>query len=176
MAVDTCSNYLGYSIKKGTAKYGFDSFTGSPALINPVNGLNIPSGNYLRVNSRVLAVNSVSYVNDSQAVTAFSGSDWIVAPDPMGNYSRNIFINTAPDSITDDTIKYIIEVSEGFNPVGTSAVDPDTIFPMAIKHAALLLVGQYYDNRNAIVVGTIQAKISLGFEYLLDPYKIQIIL
>jgi hypothetical protein len=176
MAVDACSNYLGYSIKKGTAKYGFDSFTGSPALINPVNGLNIPSGNYLRVNSRVLAVNSVSYVNSSQAVTAFAGSDWIVAPDPMGNYSRNIFINTAPDSITDDTIKYIIEVSEGFNPVGTASVDPDTIFPMAIKHAALLLVGQYYDNRNAIVVGTIQSKISLGFEYLLDPYKIQIIL
>lgn len=176
MAVDACSNYLGYSVRKGTAKYGFDSFTGSPALINPVNGLNIPSGNYLRVNSRVLSLVSVSYVNANQAVTAFSGSDWITAPDPMGNYSRNIFINTAPDSITDDTIKYIVEVTEGFNPVGTSAVDPDTIFPMAIKHAALLLIGQYYDNRNAIVVGTIQAKISLGFEYLLDPYKIQIIL
>ena len=176
MALDACSNYLGYSIKKSTAKYGFDSLTGSPALINPVNGLNIPSGNYLRVNSRVLAVNSVSYVNDSQAVTAFAGADWITAPDPMGNYTRNIFINTAPDSITDDTIKYIIEVSEGFNIVGTLSVDPDTIFPMSIKHAALLLVGQYYDNRNAIVVGTIQAKISLGFEYLLDPYKIQIIL
>ena len=176
MAVDACSNYLGYSIKKGTAKYGFDSFTGSPALINPVNGLNIPSGNYLRVNSRVLAVNSVSYVNSSQAVTAFSGSDWIVAPDPMGNYTRNIFINTAPDSITDDTIKYIIEVSEGFNPVGTSAVDPDTIFPMAIKHAALLLVGQYYDNRNAVTIGANNSPMALGFEYLLDPYKIQIIL
>lgn len=176
MAVDACSNYLGYSIRKATAKYGFDSFTGSPALINPVNGLNIPSGNYLRVNSRVLSLVSVSYVNSSQAVTAFAGSDWITAPDPMGNYSRNIFINTAPDSITDDTIKYIVEVTEGFNPVGTSAVDPDTIFPMAIKHAALLLIGQYYDNRNAVVVGTIQAKISLGYEYLLDPYKIQIIL
>ena len=176
MALDACSNYLGYSIKKSTAKYGFDSLTGSPALINPVNGLNIPSGNYLRVNSRVLAINSVSYVNDSQVVTAFAGADWITAPDPMGNYTRNIFINTAPDSITDDTIKYIIEVSEGFNIVGTLSVDPDTIFPMSIKHAALLLVGQYYDNRNAIVVGTIQAKISLGFEYLLDPYKIQIIL
>lgn len=176
MALDACSNYLGYSIKKSTAKYGFDSLTGSPALINPVNGLNIPSGNYLRVNSRVLAINSVSYVNDSQVITAFAGADWITAPDPMGNYTRNIFINTAPDSITDDTIKYIIEVSEGFNIVGTLSVDPDTIFPMSIKHAALLLVGQYYDNRNAIVVGTIQAKISLGFEYLLDPYKIQIIL
>ena len=176
MAVDACSNYLGYSIRKGTAKYGFDSFTGSPALINPVNGLNIPSGNYLRVNSRVLSLVSVSYVNANQAVTAFAGSDWITAPDPMGNYSRNIFINTAPDSFTDDSIKYIVEVTEGFNPVGTSAVDPDTIFPMAIKHAALLLVGQYYDNRNAIVVGATQNKISLGYEYLLDPYKIQIIL
>jgi hypothetical protein len=176
MAVDACSNYLGYSVRKGTAKYGFDRFTGSPALINPVNGLNIPSGNYLRVNSRVLSLVSVSYVNSSQAVTAFAGSDWITAPDPMGNYSRNIFINTAPDSITDDTIKYIVEVTEGFNPVGTSAVDPDTIFPMAIKHAALLLIGQYYDNRNAIVIGATQNKISLGFEYLLDPYKIQIIL
>ena len=176
MALDACSNYLGYSIKKSTAKYGFDSLTGSPALINPVNGLNIPSGNYLRVNSRVLAVNSVSYVNDSQVITAFAGADWITAPDPMGNYSRNIFINTAPDSITDDTIKYIIEVSEGFNIVGTLSVDPDTIFPMSIKHAALLLVGQYYDNRNAIVIGATQNKISLGFEYLLDPYKIQIIL
>ena len=176
MALDACSNYLGYSIKKSTAKYGFDSLTGSPALINPVNGLNIPSGNYLRVNSRVLAINSVSYVNDSQVITAFAGADWITAPDPMGNYTRNIFINTAPDSITDDTIKYIIEVSEGFNIVGTLSVDPDTIFPMSIKHAALLLVGQYYDNRNAIVIGATQNKISLGFEYLLDPYKIQIIL
>ena len=176
MALEACAGYLGYSVRKATARYGFDYYTGFPALINPINGLSIPSGNYLRVNSRVLAVNSVSYVNDSQAVTAFAGSDWIVAPDPMGNYSRNIFINTSPASITDDTIKYIVEVSEGFNPVGTSSVDPDTIFPMGIKHAALLLVGQYYDNRNAIVVGTIQAKISLGFEYLLDPYKIQIIL
>ena len=77
---------------------------------------------------------------------------------------------------TDDTIKYIIEVSEGFNPVGTASVDPDTIFPMAIKHAALLLVGQYYDNRNAVTIGANNSPMALGFEYLLDPYKIQIIL
>jgi len=176
MAVDTCSNYLGYSIKKGTAKYGFDSFTGSPALINPVNGLNIPSGNYLRVNSRVLAVNSVSYVNDSQAVVAFDSADWLASPDPMGSYSRNIFFENTPTSITDDSIKYIIEISEGFNPVGTTSVDPDTILPATIKHAALLLVAQYYDNRQAIVTGTIQSEMSFGFHYLLDPYKIQIMI
>jgi hypothetical protein len=140
MAIEACSNYLGYSIRKGTAKYGFDSFTGMPALINPVNGLNIPSGNYLRLNTRCLSVVSVSYVNDSQAVAAFDSSQWLVSPDPMGSYSRNIFFEDTPSSITDDVIKYIVEITEGFNPVGTSSVDPDTIFPATIKHAALLLV------------------------------------
>jgi hypothetical protein len=176
MAIDACSNYLGYSIRKGTVKYGFDSFTGQPALVNPVNGLNIPSGNYLRLNTRCLAINSVSYVNDSQAVVAFDSADWLVAPDPMGGYSRNIFFENTPSSITDDVIKYIVEISEGFNPVGTSSVDPDTILPATIKHAALLLVAQYYDNRQAIIVGTIQSTMDFGFHYLLDPYKIQIMI
>ena len=176
MAIDACSNYLGYSIRKATAKYGFDGFTGSPALINPINGLNIPSGNYLRLNTRCLSVTNVYYINDSQALTEFDASAWIASTDPMGSYSRNIFIEDAPTSVTDDTIKYIVQVTEGFNPVGTTSVDPDTIFPATIKHAALLLVAQYYDNRQAIVTGTIQAEMSYGFHYLLDPYKIQILI
>ena len=75
MALDACGQYIGYSVRKGTAKYGFDGFTGQPALINPVNGLNIPSGNYLRINSRVLAVNSVSYVNDCHPNQEFPDED-----------------------------------------------------------------------------------------------------
>jgi hypothetical protein len=176
MAIEACSNYLGYSVRKATAKYGFDSFTGSPAMVNPINGTNIPSGNYLRLNTRCLAVNSVSYVNDSQSVTAFDSSAWLASPDPMGSYSRNIFIEDAPTSITDDTIKYIVEVTEGFNPVGTSSVDPDTILPATIKHAALLLVAQYYDNRQSITNGSFNSEMVLGFHYLLDPYKIQIMI
>jgi hypothetical protein len=176
MAIEACSNYLGYSVRKATAKYGFDSFTGSPAMVNPINGTNIPSGNYLRLNTRCLAVNSVSYVNDSQSVTAFDSSAWLDSPDPMGSYSRNIFIEDAPTSITDDTIKYIVEVTEGFNPVGTSSVDPDTILPATIKHAALLLVAQYYDNRQSITNGSFNSEMVLGFHYLLDPYKIQIMI
>ena len=175
MALDACGQYLGYSVRKGTAKYGFDGFTGAPALINPVNGLNIPSGNYLRLNTRCLAVNSVSYVNDSQTITAFDSGDWIVSPNPMGLFSRNIFIETAPTSITDDIIKYIVEVTEGFELASATGVDPDKLFPQSIKFAALLLVGQYYDNRMAITVGVQNHAINFGFQYLLDPYKISVI-
>ena len=176
MAVEACSSYLGYSVRKATARYGFDGFTGQPALINPVNGLNIPSGNYLRVNSRVLSVEEVYYTNDSQTLTAFNAADWIDTANSslLATYSRNVFINSAPVSVTDDLIKYQVEVIEGFNPVGTSAVDPDTIFPMSVKHAALLLIGQYYDNRMAVTIGVSNSPLNFGFTYLLDPYKIAI--
>lgn len=175
MAIEACSNYLGYSIRKATARYGFDGFTGQPALVNPLNGTNIPSGNYLRLNTRCLAVGGVYYVNESNAVTAYDAADWIASPEPMGLFSRNVFIETAPTQVTDDSIKYIVEITEGFNPVGTSSVEPDTIFPATIKHAALLLVAQYYDNRQAIITGTISSEMSYGFHYLLDAYKIQIL-
>jgi hypothetical protein len=123
-----------------------------------------------------LAVTNVYYISDANAVTAYDSEDWIASPEPMGLYSRNIFIETAPTLVTDDGIKYIVEVTEGFNPVGTSGVEPDTILPMTIKHAALLLIAQYYDNRQAIVTGTIQSDMSFGFHYLLDPYKIQVLI
>lgn len=176
MALEACAGYLGYSVRKATARYGFDYYTGFPALINPINGLSIPSGNYLRVNSRVLAVNNVFYVDGNNTVQAFAASDWIVSPDPMSNFTKNIFMNDAPTSVTDDVIKYIVEVSEGFNPVGTANVAPDTIFPAAVKHAALLLIGQYYDNRQAITVGVNNNPLNFGFQYLLDTYKIPVII
>lgn len=175
MAIESCSSYLGYSIRKATARYAFDGFTGAPAMINPVNGLNIPSGNYFRLNSRILAILKVYYINNAQSLTEFDSNAWIASTDPMGLFSRNVFIETSPTSITDDTIKYIVEVTEGFEPSGTSNVDPDKICPASIKHAALLLVGQYYDNRQSITVGVQNSPLNFGFQYLLDAYKISVL-
>ena len=175
MAIESCSSYLGYSIRKATARYAFDGFTGAPAMINPVNGLNIPSGNYFRLNSRILAILKVYYINNSQSLTEFDSNAWIASTDPMGLFSRNVFIETSPTSITDDTIKYIVEVTEGFEPSGTSSVDPDKLCPASIKHAALLLVGQYYDNRQSITVGVQNSPLNFGFQYLLDAYKISVL-
>lgn len=173
MALDACGNYLGYSVIKGSARYGFDSFVGLPSLINPLNGTSLPSGNYLRVPSRVLSVDALYYVNDSNAVTAFDSADWIDSPDPLGTYVRDIYIVTAPNSLTDDRTKYLVEVTEGFElPAATS--DQGEKFPDAIKFAALLLVGQYYDNRASITSSSGMKPLDFGLHYLLDPYKIDI--
>ena len=171
MALDACGNYLGYNVVKSSVRYGFDGYTGLAAIVNPVNGLQQPSGNYLRIPSRVLSLTSVNYISDANAVTAFDAADWIDAPDPMGNYGRDIFFNTAPPSLTDAKTKYLVELVEGFE-LTSATTDQGNKFPTAVKHAALLLIGQYYDNRAAITSSSGMKPLDFGLHYLLDPYKI----
>lgn len=44
-------------------------------------------------------------------------------------------------------------------------------FKPNIKHAALLLIGHWYENRENMVVGTTVNNIKIGFESLVGPYK-----
>lgn len=169
MALDACSQYVGYSIRKASVQYGFDSLVGQPAIMNPINGTEQPVGNLLRIPGKVLALTSVQYVDDNNTAQAFN--DYIVSPQPFGDYGRTLFITSAPSSTTDDTTKYLVSVTEGFEAPSATGVNASDIMPQSIKFAALLLVGQYYDNRQSIVVGTIQSTMDLGLHYLLDPYK-----
>ena len=169
MAIDACGQYLGYSVRKASVQYGFDSLVGQPAIMNPVNGTEQPVGNLLRIPSRVISLTSVQYVDDNNTAQAFT--DYIVSPQPLGTYGRTIFITSAPSSTTDDVTKYLVTVTEGFELATATGVDAGLLFPQAIKFAALLLVGQMYDNRQAIVTGTIQARMEYGIEFLLQPYR-----
>lgn len=42
--------------------------------------------------------------------------------------------------------------------------------PAPIKQAILLLIGNYYSNREPITVGVQSYKLPLSYEYLLSPY------
>ena len=53
---------------------------------------------------------------------------------------------------------------------GTAASD----VPQAIKQAVLLIVGNFYENRQEVVVGRIATEMPKSAQYLLDQYKVQI--
>jgi hypothetical protein len=169
MALDTCESYVGYSIRKGTVKYAFDGFTGGMGNVNSANPYGMIDGNLLRLYSRILSITNVKYVDSANAVQ--TTTNWVNAPVKFGQYGISIYFDSIPGSLTSDEVKLIVEVVEGFELASATANDSDK-FPATIKHAALLLIGQYYDNRNSVIVGTIQAELSLGFEYLLDKYRI----
>ena len=46
--------------------------------------------------------------------------------------------------------------------------------PEGIRQAVLLTIGNWYQNRQSVVTGTIATDLPLSSQYLLDQYKIQV--
>lgn len=44
-------------------------------------------------------------------------------------------------------------------------------FPLRLKQAMLLMIGHFYNSREAVIIGVSAAKIPYGYEWLLSPYK-----
>ena len=160
-ALDAASHYVGFEIRESVVRYGFAELVGQPATVNPLNGAPLLTGNYLRVPSRVIDVENVYYVNESNALTSFT--DWIDEPEPLSDFGINLFLNSLPPNLTEAETKYLVEVTEGFSV-------PD--FSASIKMACMLMIAQYYDNRQNIIVGVSVVDMPKGAEYLLDKYKI----
>lgn len=170
MALDACETYVGYSIRKAAMKYAFSGFTGPMVSVDTLNPYGLIEGNILRLYTRVLSVQAIKYVDTNNAVQAATG--WIDAPIKFGQFGRSIVFESTPTNLTDDTVRMIVELTEGFELASASGVNESAKFPASIKHAALLLIGQYYDNRQSIVIGATQNKMDYNHEYLLDRYRI----
>lgn len=170
MALDACEMYVGYSIRKAAMKYAFSGFTGPNVSVDTLNPYGLIEGNILRLYTRVLSVQAIKYVDTNNAVQ--TATDWIDAPVKFGQFGRSIVFESTPGNLTDDTVRMIVELTEGFELASATGVNESSKFPVSIKHAALLLIGQYYDNRQAVVIGATQNKMDYNHEYLLDKYRI----
>lgn len=164
-SLEAASHYVGFSIQEAVVRYGFAELAGQPAMVNPLNGAPMTIGNYLRVPSRVISLDHLYYVNESNSLVEFSAADYIDSPDLFADFGLNIYVNSLPTSLTDDNTKYIAEVTEGF----TIAA-----FPEVVKIACMLMIAQYYDNRQNIIVGTISSDMPFGANHLLDKYKVSV--
>jgi len=170
MALDACETYVGYSIRKAAMKYAFSGFTGPMVSVDTLNPYGLIEGNILRLYTRVLSVQAIKYVDTNNSVQ--TATNWIDAPVKFGQFGRSIVFESTPTNLTDDTVRMIVELTEGFELASASGVNESAKFPASIKHAALLLIGQYYDNRQSIVIGATQNKMDYNHEYLLDRYRI----
>jgi len=160
-ALDMASHYVGYEVRESVCRYGFGELVGQPATVNPLNGAPLLVGNYCRIPSRVISLDNFYYVNENNALTAFT--DYITEPEPLANFGLNLYLNSTAPNLTDAQTKYIAEVTEGFEPAS---------FPDSMKIACLLMVAQYYDNRQNIIVGVSATEMPKGSEYLLNKYKL----
>ena len=160
-ALDVCSHYVGYELRESVCKYGFAELVGQPATVNPLNGAPLLMGNYLRIPSRVITLDTLQYVDDENTLQSFT--DYIIEPLQLSDFGLDVFLNSLPTSLTEAETKYIATVTEGFAPEDFSA---------SLKIACLFLVAQYYDNRQNIIVGASVIEMPKGTEFLLDKYKL----
>lgn len=105
----------------------------------------------------IVSVASVKYTDDTGIETTMSNSDYTV--DTVGG---SIVFKTIPSFTPAAANPIKITYSAGY-----------TTLPKTIRQAMLLLIGHWYSNREAVVVGPYEStEIDLAVKHLLNQYKV----
>lgn len=123
------------------------------------------------VNAPIQAIDSITYVDTDGITQTLSAS--IYELDSYGNRVRLQYGQTYPTTrIQEDAVT--VTYTAGY----TNGVSPDTYpLPAPIKAAMLLLIGNYYENRQQDVLGNTRISFNslpLGVYNLLQPYRLGI--
>lgn len=106
---------------------------------------------------------------------------------PMTAITSIVYYDTANAMQTLDTANYYYD--EKREPARLAFNNPPSVYPdrfnpitvngslgeapaEPIKHAIKLLAAHYYENRRAVITGTIATELPLGVQALLNPYRI----
>ena len=146
-ATDYAEKYTGRHLMPQAWRYYFDCFD-NPLMLPSVPAESVANLNYFDENNvqQVLIENTDFYavlVGVNPAVVPIGGV-WPTS-------------HNRPNAIS-------IEVTSGYS--GASAV------PEGIKQAIHLLVGHWYENREAVIIGTISSALPLGVSETLNQYRV----
>lgn len=138
----------------------------SAALINQTWEIkvdNFPSGDdFVLPLSPLRSISSITYYDNDNIQQTFSASNYSAQNSLKMGYIKLDKESAWPSTYDRDDAVTITGVF-GYGAAATSV-------PAAIKHAALLLLGHWYENREAAIVGTIVSDLPMGVMRLLRPY------
>ena len=116
--------------------------------------------------SPVLSVSHIKYVDPDGTLQTLSTNVYFV--DEVNKPAR---IGLKPNQSFPTIIDRLNAVYVEYR-VGTAA-GPDEV-DEGIRQALLLTIGNWYQNRQAVVTGTIATELPMNAKFLLDQYKIQV--
>ena len=115
--------------------------------------------------SPLLSVTNIKYVDTSGSEQTLNTDIYFV--DDVNKPAR---IGLKPNQSFPEIIDRLNAVKVNYVVGNESADDVDE----AIKQALLLTIGNWYQNRQAVVTGTIATELPMNAKFLLDQYKIQV--
>ena len=117
--------------------------------------------------SKVISVVSVKYYDNDNSLQTLSTDVWLA--DTKHQPAR---IGLKPDKDFPQLAHRINAVEVTYK-VGYGDTAADV--PQGIKQAVLLTIGNWYQNRQEVIVGRIATELPKSAQYLLDQYKVQTI-
>ena len=117
--------------------------------------------------SKVNDVQYVKYYDSNETLQTLADTEY----DKMLSYEPSqiqLADGKSFPSITKRNDAVICRYTVGY---GSSASD----VPEIIKQAILLTIGNFYQNRNSVVIGRIATELPQNVKWLLDTYKVQIV-
>ena len=116
--------------------------------------------------SPVASVTNIKYVDTSGSLQTLSTDVYFV--DDVNKPAR---IGLKPNQSYPEIIDRLNAVQVNY--VVGLAAGPDEV-DEGIRQALLLTIGNWYQNRQAVVTGTIATELPMNAKFLLDQYKIQV--
>jgi len=116
--------------------------------------------------SPVSSITHIKYYDSNDSLQTLDGSVYLVdevsQPARIGLKPNQSFPNLA-DRINAIEVKYTVGYGETSSDV-----------PEGIRQAVLITIGNWYENRQSVVTGTIATQLPLSSQYLLNQYKVQV--
>jgi uncharacterized phiE125 gp8 family phage protein len=123
----------------------------------PAGALYLPVG-------RVQQVTSVAYYDTDNAEQALATDQYrLIINDESAIMELVAGVSWPSTYARSDAVKVQYDTGYGDTPADV---------PQAIRSAALLLVGHWYENRDAVIVGTISSELPLAVQTLLSNYRV----
>jgi uncharacterized phiE125 gp8 family phage protein len=116
--------------------------------------------------SPVSSITHIKYYDSNDSLQTLDTSVYLVdevsQPARIGLKPNQSFPNLA-DRINAIEVKYTVGYGETSSDV-----------PEGIRQAVLITIGNWYENRQSVVTGTIATELPLSSQYLLNQYKVQV--
>lgn len=122
----------------------------------------------------VISVTSITTRNSDGELATIATDNYAIYADAIGSYVRFKDAYSYPTDLYEKGAVRLTWLA-GYPVTAPDAPAlPVSLAPDAIKHAILLMIGNWHANREAVVLGTIVAELPFAVQALLAPYTTRI--
>ena len=118
----------------------------------------------------VLSIDSLTYLDDAGERQTLAAESYARRKELFGARIKPAFNGTWPTVRCDyDSVQ--VTFTAGFEGTGDSPVSLDNV-PDALRHAMLMLIAHWYENRETSVIGVVPVLLQHAFDSLTERYRV----